>query len=247
MFIVQKKPNNYVPEQLAVQFEFLSTQSFSGFYPNGNEEIITHLQQFFINDEQQIFLWGQAGAGKSHLLQACCQEANNLKKTTFYFSLAEKPLPSPSMFEGLENIDLVCFDNIDQIIENPEWEHAFFNFFNLHRDNNNRLLLSALCPPKYLGLQLPDLKTRMDWGLTLKLSPLSDEERLNALIYKANILGFKIPINVGKFLMTHYASDLPSIWKLLNKIEQATLAAQRKLTIPFLKQILANQNDQKSR
>ncbi len=247
MFTAQKKPNNYVPEQLAVQFEFLSTHSFSGFYPSSNEEIITHLQQLFINDEQQIFLWGEAGSGKSHLLQACCQEANNLKKTSFYFSLTEKSLPSPSMLEGLENIDLVCFDNIDQIIENSIWEQAFFNFFNLHRENNNCLLLSAHCPPKYLGLQLPDLKTRMNWGLTLKLNPLSDEERLNALIYKADILGFKIPVNVGKFLMTHYASDLPSIWKLLNKIERATLAAQRKLTIPFLKEILANQNGHQSR
>ncbi len=236
-----------MPEQLALQFEFQSTHNFSGFYPNGNNEIITHLQQLFTNKEQQVFLWGEAGSGKSHLLQACCQEANILKKTSFYFPLAEKPLPSPSMLEGLENIDLVCFDNIDQIIENSEWEQAFFNFFNLHRENNNCLLLSARCPPKYLGLQLPDLKTRMNWGLTLKLNPLSDEERLNALIYKANILGFKIPINVGKFLMTHYASDLPSIWKLLNKIEQATLAAQRKLTIPFLKQILASQNDPKPR
>ncbi len=236
-----------MPEQLALQFEFQSTQNFSGFYSNGNKEIITHLQQLFINKEQQVFLWGEAGSGKSHLLQACCQEANNLKKTAFYFSLTEKLLPSPSILNGLENINLVCFDNIDQITENPEWEQAFFNFFNLHRDNNNHLLLSALCPPKYLGIQLPDLKTRMNWGLTLKLNPLSDEERLNALIYKANILGFKIPINVGKFLMTHYASDLPSIWKLLNKIERATLEAQRKLTIPFLKQILASQNDHQSR
>lgn len=225
-------------EQLPVQFELQSTQNFDAFYPGNNKEIIAHLQQLFINKEQQIFLWGENGSGKSHLLQAACQETNNTNKTSFFFSLDKKTLPPTSILDGLENVDLVCFDNIDQISGNSKWEQAFFNFFNLHRDNNNHLILSALCPPKYLEIQLLDLKTRMNWGLTLKLKPLTDEQLLNALIYKADVSGFEITPNVGKFLMTHYTSDLPSIWKLLNKIEQATLIAQRKLTIPFLKQIM---------
>lgn len=234
-------------EQLPLQFEFQSNQNFSAFYPGSNEEVITHLQQLFINKEQQMFLWGESGTGKSHLLQAVCQEANKLNKTSFYFSLDSKALPVPSLLDGLENIDLVCFDNIEQIIGQAAWELAFFNFFNLHRDNGNQLILSAPCPPKYLAIQLPDLKTRMSWGLTLKLKPLTDERLLNALIYKADVLGFEIPVNVGKFLIRHYASDLPSIWDLLNKIEQATLAEQRKLTIPFLKKIMANQKNHETR
>ncbi len=230
-------------EQLPVHFELQSTQNFSAFYPGNNKEIVTHLQKIFINKEQQIFLWGEAGSGKSHLLQAICQETNDAHKTSFFFSLDGKDLPSPSILEGLENINLVCLDNIDQICGNIEWEQALFNFYNLHRDNNNYLIFSAACPPKYIEIQLPDLKTRMSWGLTLKLKALTDEQLLNALIYKANESGFEIPPNVAKFLLTHYTSDLPSIWKLLNKIEQATLVAQRKLTIPFLKQIMNNKTN----
>ncbi|MEO1899038.1 MAG: DnaA/Hda family protein, partial [Methylococcales bacterium] len=117
---------------------------------------------------------------------------------------------------------------------------AFFNFFNLHRDNNKHLLLSAHCPPQFLPIQLPDLKTRMSWGLTLKLKALTEEQQLNALRFKAHDLGFEIPLNVGRFLMTHYARDLPSIWQLLDKIEQETLAEKRKISIPFLKQIMGH-------
>lgn len=230
-----------VPEQFPVQFEFQSNQSFSTFYPGNNEEIINHLQQIFISNEQQIFLWGERGTGKTHLLQAMCQEANNFAKTSFYYSLKENDLPDPAMLDGLENFDLVCFDNIEQIAGNTEWELAFFNFFNSHRDENKKLVVSAPCPPKFLAIQLPDLKTRMSWGLTLKLKSLTEEQQLNALIYKANDLGFEIPIKVGRFLIAHYARDLPSIWILLDKIEQATLAAKRKLTIPFLKQIMTKQ------
>ncbi len=228
-------------EQLPLQFEFQSNQNFTTFYPGDNQETINHLQHIFDNNEQQIFLWGAAGTGKTHLLQAICQESNQQQKTSFYFSFDNKQMPDPEILNGLENFDLVCFDNIERIAEDSEWEQAFFNFFNLHRDNNKQLILSAQCPPKYLNIQLPDLKTRMGWGLTLKITPLTNEQQLNALIYKANDLGFEIPENVGRFLMTHYARDMPSIWVLLDTIDHATLAAKRKLTIPFLKQIMSEQ------
>jgi DnaA family protein len=228
-----------VPEQLPLQFELQSNQSFSTFYPGNNQETVSHLQKIYSSNEQQIFLWGDSGTGKTHCLQASCQEANKHNKTSFYLSINPETIPDPSILEGLETFDLVCFDNIEHISKNTEWEQGFFNFFNLHRDNNKQLIISASCPPKYLDIQLPDLKTRMNWGLTLKLTSLTDEQQLNALIYKANTLGFDIPNNVGRFIMTHYARDLTSIWAILDKIEQATLVAKRKITIPFLKQIMA--------
>jgi len=230
-----------VPKQLPLQFEFQSNQNFSTFYSGGNEEIIDHLQHFISNDEQLVFIWGGASAGKTHLLQATCQ-AIPADKHSFYFSFNSKPLPNPEMLDGLESFDLVCFDNIEQIIGDSVWEQAFFYFFNRHRDANKKLLLSASCPPIYLDMQLTDLKTRMAWGLTLKLKQLSDEQQLQALIYKANDLGFDIPLNVGRFLISHYVRDIPSIWSLLNTIEHATLAAKRKLTIPFLKQIMSERD-----
>ncbi len=230
-----------MPHQIPLQFEFQSNQNFSTFYVGENEETINHLKQFCHSSEQQVYLWGAAGTGKTHLLQAATQEANKQGKSCFYFSLNSNSLPEPSILNGLESLDLICFDNIDHIAGHKEWEQAFFNFFNLHRDCNKQLILSSICPPKYLAIELPDLKTRMSWGHTLKLKTLSDEQQLNALIYKANDLGFEIPIHVGRYLMTRYASDIPSIWRLLEKIELATLSAKRKLTIPFLKLIMANQ------
>lgn len=228
-------------QQIPLQFEFQSNQSFRTFYPGNNDEIINHLQQFCHRNEQQIYLWGAAGTGKTHLLQATTQKANQQRKSSFYLSLNSSSLPDPSILNGLESLDIICFDNIDHIAGHAKWEQAFFNFFNLYRDHNKQLLLSSSCPPKYLAIELPDLKTRMSWGLTLKLKTLSDEQRLNALIYKANDLGFEISILVGRYLMTRYASDLPSVWKLLEKIELATLSEKRKLTIPFLKQIMTNE------
>jgi len=229
--------------QIPLQFEFQSNHSFSTFYHGDNEETINHLQHFCHSTELQIYLWGTAGTGKTHLLQATTQETNKQTKSSFYFSFDSNSLPAPSMLTGLENLDIICFDNIDHIAGNNEWEQAFFNFFNLHRDRNKQLILSSSCPPKYLAIELPDLKTRMSWGLTLKLKELTDDQQLNALIYKANSLGFKIPSHVGQYIITHYTSDLPSTWRLLKKIELATLSAKRKITIPFLKQMMSEQEN----
>ncbi|WP_031434861.1 DnaA regulatory inactivator Hda [Methylomarinum vadi] len=228
-------------EQLPLQFEFQSDQSFASFYAGNNQEVLNHLHDFIeVGTEQQIYLWGDAGQGKTHLLQACCHCARQHDKSVFYLSFNGADLPDPALLEGLETLDIVCLDNIEQIAGQKDWEQALFNFYNRHRDHDKQLLLSADCPPKYLPFQLPDLKTRMSWGLTLKLQAMNDEQLVKALSHKAKYMGFDIAENVGAFLLSHYARDLPALWLLLKKIDHATLAAKRKLTIPFLKQIMAH-------
>jgi DnaA family protein len=226
-------------KQLPLHFEFRASLTFDDFFPASNQEIINHLQQSIAgNGERQIFLWGQTGLGKSHLLQASCQQAQNLQLSSFYFALSRSELPDPELLKGLDKFDIVCFDNIEHIASNQAWELAFFNFFNLHRDQGHTLILSASCPPNEIAIELPDLRTRLNWGLTLKIQPLCDNDKITALIFKADQMGFEISPQAGRFLLTRYDRDLSSLWALLTKLDRASLAAKRKLTIPFLKQIL---------
>jgi DnaA family protein len=228
--------------QVPLQFEFQGNQTFDSFFAGNNAEIISQLKAMAgENGEQQIFIWGEPGSGKSHLLQACCHLAKTAGKDPFYLAFPEYNLPPTSLLDGLENLDLVCFDDLQHIAENVAWQHELFNFYNRQRQNNHQLLIAADCPPKYLPFTLADLKTRMGWGLNLKIQSLQDDQLIDALRHKAHFLGFDIPPPVGKFLLTHYVRDLPALWLLLEKIDRATLVAQRKLSIPFLKKILADE------
>jgi DnaA-homolog protein len=230
-------------KQLPLHFEFRANQTFDDFFPGSNLEIIAHLQKSIAgNGERQIFLWGESGLGKSHLLQACCQQAQSLQLSSFYFALSSLELPDPGLLTGLDKFDVVCFDNIEHIAGNHIWEQAFFNFFNLHRDQGHTLILSASWTPNEIAIQLPDLKTRFNWGLTLQIQPLCDTDRITALIFKAERMGFEISLQAGRFLLTRYDRDLSSLWALLTKLDRASLAAKRKLTIPFLKQILSEES-----
>jgi len=230
-----------MPEQIPIQFDLKADQSFSSFYIASHQELVQHLTDTASGKgDQQIYLWGKEGLGKSHLLQACCQQAHKLQRSAFYL-LLKNQLPPPSVLDGLESFDLVCIDNIELCADNSAWELALFNFYNQSRENDQQLIISAHCPPTFLPLELADLKTRMSWGLTLKLQELSDVERIAALTCKARNLGFEISPQVGKFLNKHYSRDIRVLWNLLPKLEQATLIAKRKLTVPFLKQILADE------
>jgi DnaA family protein len=229
-------------QQFPLQFELAVEQSFSSFYTANNQEAIAALTKTTNGTgEQQLFIWGPTGTGKTHLLQACCQLAHHQQQRAFFLPLAAERLPKPEILDGLDAFDLVCIDDIATCAGNAEWELALFNFYNRHRDNDHRLILSAGCPPNLLPINLPDLKTRMSWGLTLKLQELTDTDCIAAFTCKAKYLGFEISPQVGKFLSKHYARDLATLWDLLPQLEQATLIAKRKLTVPFLKEVLSKQ------
>lgn len=226
-------------QQLAVNFEFRANQTFSDFYPGSNQEIICQLRKTAAGmGEQLIFLWGEKSHGKSHLLQACCQDAATLGIRAFYLDLSAGAATETGIFAGLEDYGLVCLDNVNCVSGDEKWEHALFKFFNLHRDLKHSLILSASCPPNALGISLPDLLTRLNWGLTLKIQAFDDNDKIAALTHKAQQMGFEIAPQAARFLLTRYDRDLPSLWLLLDKLDKASLAAQRKLTIPFLKAIL---------
>lgn len=227
-------------EQIPLHFEFQADKTFATFYPGAHAEIVAHLKNTAAGyGERQIFLWGDRGSGKSHLLQACCQEAHRQQHSSFYLDLAAS-LPGPEILEGLDEFDLICLDNIETIAGHGDWEHALFHFYNRSRENAHHLIIGSLLPPGELPIALPDLKTRLAWGLTLHLQPYSEQDKIALLAFKAKQLGFEVPPQVARFLLSHYARDLPSLWTLLDELDRETLAAKRKLTVPFIKHVLEN-------
>jgi len=222
--------------QLPLQFDLQSENNFDSFFPASNQELLEHLQRF-IHDKQelQLYVWGETGLGKTHLLQACCQQAQHIGRQAFYLNLSDA---NPEILEGLDAIELVCLDNVDQIAGNADWEHALFNFYNRLREREHQLLLTASCPPRYLPFMLHDLKTRMSWGLTLKLKILSDAEMIAAFRLKAQSMGIEVPDRIARFLQHHYQRNLSGLWQLLDKIAQTTLMEKRKLSVAMIKRII---------
>lgn len=228
-----------MPTQLTLPIRLRDDATIANFYFANNEILLSALPHF-INQEGDgfIYLHGKQGVGRSHLLQACCHEANQQGLTAAYIPLLDIQFLNPSIFDELEKIDLVCLDDVDAIAGQKIWEESLFHLFNRIRDNKNKLLVVANVVPHELNLNLRDLVSRLNSGLIYQIHELNDEERLSALQFRAKLRGLELSDEVGSFLLHRVERNLSFLFQALEKLDQASLVAQKKLTIPFVKQIL---------
>jgi DnaA family protein len=209
--------------------------NFDNFYSSGNELLVETLRQ---SDEQYIYLWGDRSTGKSHLLQAVCHAATSKGLHPSYLPLKESSVLSPNMLDGLEQTKVVVLDDIEAIAGQPDWEEGIFALYNAVKDEYARLIVSSYLPPSALKLQLADLLSRLSWGPVFKIEPLHDGEKCAALQMRAKQRGLILEDDVADYMIKRCPRDMESLFNLLNKLDQASMVAKRRLTIPFVRTLL---------
>ncbi len=144
---------------------------------------------------------------------------------------------SPAILEELEHVALVCIDDVDRISGNPRWERGLFHICERSRSSNNVLIFSASAAPGHLDLELPDLATRLGWGLVYQLRPLDDAERLTAIRLRAQNRGLDMTEEVARYVLQRFPRDMHSLFELLERIDSASLASQRRITVPLIRSL----------
>ena len=226
--------------QLSLAVQLPDDETFASFYPGSNAQLITMLKNAAIGEGVPlIYFWGCQGSGRSHLLHATCAEINGNGESAVYIPLDRHEQYSPDILEGMEKMPLLCLDNLDAVAGNRMWEESLFNLFNRWKETSRgSLIMSASTAPRKLGLCLPDRASRLDWGVSFQLHELDDEGKLGALQLRAALRGFKLPVDVGRFLLNRLSRDMRMLLQTLDTLDNASLHAQRKLTIPFIKEVL---------
>ncbi|WP_413702134.1 DnaA ATPase domain-containing protein [Psychromonas sp. KJ10-10] len=111
--------------------KFPDDETFASFYPGQNATLITQLKNSVVGaGEPVLYMWGEAGSGRSHLLHALCSEVDERGDSVAYIPLHHHQGMSLDIFENMENMTLLCIDNIDAIAGNDQWEKALFDFYN---------------------------------------------------------------------------------------------------------------------
>lgn len=221
--------------QLPLNIGLRDAATFSNFLPAANAAACHALEQ---GQEPFVYLWGAPGSGKSHLLQAACHAVSEAGGTAIYLPLAEREGMAPAMLEGMEQMALVCLDDIDAVAGDAAWEQALFHLYNRLRESGRRLLAAGRAAPGALGLQLADLISRLGWGPVYQLQVLTDEEKGRALQQRAANRGMQLPPEVASYLLQRAPRDMHALFALLERLDEVSLAAQRKLTIPFVREII---------
>lgn len=228
-----------MPEQLPLEFKLLDNVNFANFFfSESNQQLYFALKNFLIlgnNAELFFYLFGNKQAGKTHLLQACCSKLLEENIQAMYINVSN--LLDINYLDGLESLSLLCVDNINNI-NNILLEEKIFYLFNSLRAKKHKLIVAADCAPSNLSLKLPDLKSRMSWGITYCLHGLTDQEKILALIRRAEQVGLELNEAVANYLLARVARSTEELFKILEKLDHASLAAKRRLTIPFVKEVL---------
>jgi len=171
-----------------------------------------HSLKLAINGGSQsrfIYLWGASGSGKSHLLAACTALG--------------------------KEASLVCADDVHLLSDEAQID--LFNTYNQLRESGGCLIASGIAAPTQMGLR-DDLATRLAWGLTYQLHPLSDEEKAQALKNHAQARGMKLPDEVLDYCLRHLRRDLPTLMATINALDEWSLTDKRPVTLPLLRQLL---------
>jgi DnaA family protein len=186
--------------------------------------------------ENLIYLWGSADSGRCHLLQAACHHQLHNNSAAQYLPLAEiAGLDPQALLASLDELPLVCLEGLEAVADNLGWEKALFNLFNGIKARGGLLVVTANCAPRDLPLGLPDLKSRLASGLTYHLRAYTDSEKLAIVRFRAGRLGLDMSEEAAGFILNRGERGLEDLLARLRQLDVASLRAQRRVTIPFIK------------
>jgi DnaA family protein len=230
--------------QLSLPVSLPDDETFDSFFEADNEFAASYMKKFCHQDNENkkslCYLFGSSGVGKSHLLFACCHQANLNGLQTVYLNMLElKEMPT-EVVSDIADYDVICIDNLHEIAGDVLWERTIFDLINqvLERNHKPRIIMSAHASPLVVSFQLPDLVSRLTWGAVFQLAPRSDESLCHIIQFRIEHRGLEASEDCIKFLLTRVDRELSNLMLIVDELDKKSLQAKRKLTIPFIKQAL---------
>ena len=213
---------------------------FETYAAGANAEAVEALKRVAgARSNSPVWVYGPPGSGKSHLLQAACAEASAAGRASACLPLALVRVEGPAVVEGFERQDLVALDDVDAIAGDAGWESALFTLYNGIAEHGGRLAMAGAGPPAAIPIRLPDLASRLAASEVHRLEPLAESEQSSALRRRAERRGLDLPDETRGFLTRRAPRDFATLCRMLDALDTESLAAQRRLTVPFVREWLA--------
>ena len=226
-------------QQLTLNVGIRDGFRFSSFFVTPeNAELLGILKRGFEQYAPQVFLWGDALAGKSHLLQACCDNYYQQGLMAAYLPLNTCAKYGSRVLVGLENTHLVVIDELDCIIGQRDWEEALMHLINRCRAMNIPLLFAARTNPREMKCVLADFASRLLWGPNFRVYTLSEAQCMQAMAWRAHQRGFELPAHVMKYIERHYPHDMKTLMALLNRLDEVSLTRGRKISRELIREVM---------
>jgi DnaA family protein len=216
-------------QQLVLELAPPAAPTLENFFPGRNEAAVSALRDALVGGERVVYLFGEPGSGKTHLLCAAVREAETLGHAALYVAAPHAGLTM------LAECNVLAVDDIEQI--DSVAQLALFDAINVLRADNGCLFGAGTQPTAELSLR-EDLRTRLGSGLSLRLAPLNDEEKAAALTWHAAQRGLRLAPEIVSYLLTHCRRDMGTQIAVLDALDRHSLEHKRPVTLPLLREAL---------
>lgn len=223
-------------QQLPLDFKQNNEKTFADFIVGSNTSLLTSLQTFTQSNEMILYLWGETGSGKSHILSAFTQYCADNKKSAVV--LTPQDLSQRQNISLIEMFDYFCIDNVEKITADPVLEELLFHWINEIKQHKKKIILACQFSNKSEKWQLPDLRSRLQSGRTHQIKALDRKKVIDVFIKQAQQKGIIIDNRVNQFLQNNCPMNMHYFSELLVKLDQTTLIEKKQVTIPLIKKII---------
>ena len=224
-------------QQLPLGVRLRERATFATFVAGANVEACVRLRAIAAGAGGILWLWGASGSGRTHLLQACCAAST---RRAAYLPLAELPVPGADVLEGGERTTLLCLDDLDARLGDHGFERGLFSIYRSVEERGAALVVTAAAAPASLSWALADIGSRFGACEVFQLRPLDEAGELAALRLRAAGRGLDLPEDTALYLLRRFPRDMHALGRLLDEMDVASLTAQRRLTVPFVRAILGD-------
>lgn len=222
--------------QLALPLKLQDYAVFDSFWPAQNAALVAYL-----SDVAQSragpggWIWGAPATGKTHLLQAVCERVGD---QAVYLPLKLLKDDKAGALDGLSSRHFVCLDDVDAVAGKQDWEFALFELCNGIADAGGVLIAAAATTSRESGFALADLQSRFSMLATYQIRVLGESDRIKALQLRARHRGLDLPVETASYMLSRRKRDMTSLYRLLDELDSASLQAKRRLTVPFVKEVI---------
>ena len=226
--------------QLPLRFVLSRGRRFGNFETApANAELVDAVRRFATGGAPgRVLIVGDAGSGKSHLLEAASAEASAGGDAVAFAPMRDWSSQDVDAVRGLGRSALVCIDDVDAVAGHRAWEEALLALVEETASWRARVLVSAGAMPSGIPFALADLRSRLSAATPYRLRELDDAGRAKALRRHASARGIELPDDVVGYVLARHRRDMPSLVALLDRLDYHSMARQRRLTVPFVRGLI---------
>ena len=231
------------PKQLNLDVKLDEAINLNNFIICPSTEIILKASKDFISGSdttKTFFLWGKKGAGKNYLLHSINREFLEKKLHSAFISFENSLLDNPSVLDGLEDLDVIFIESMEQFPSSKEWELALFNLINACLLKECKIFISSQVTAKHMEINLVDLKSRLLAFPAFELPEINEDEKLKAMQEAASRKGWELEDNVLSYILTHTSRNLSDLMSLMNELDTFSLEKKKKVSIALVRELISN-------